>query len=93
MFCHKGKSTRQVVIKTIMNTKIIEGTPIRKHLIHMIELFNEMKIHEVEITGETKVNMILEILLNSFRQFNLNYYMNKMLMNLPELRGKSIWLG
>lgn len=93
MFCHKGKSTRQVVIKTIMNTKIIEGTPIREHMIHMIELFNEMKIHEVEITGETKVNMILEILLNSFRQFNLNYYMNKMLMNLPELRGKSIWLG
>ena len=36
-----------------MNVKISKETIIRNHMIHMIRLFNEIKIHGVEINGET----------------------------------------
>ena len=36
-------------------------------MIHVTKLFNEMEILRVEIDGETKVNMILDTLSNSFK--------------------------
>ena len=42
MFGYKRKSTRQVFLRTIMNTKMIKGTPVRDHMMHVITLFNEM---------------------------------------------------
>ena len=54
-------------------------------MIHMIRLFNEMKILEAEINGETQVDMVLEILPKIFRQSKLNYNMNKMVMSLIKL--------
>ena len=85
MFNDKGKPSRQATLRTIMSTKMIEGTPIRDHMIHMITLFNKIKILGVKIDGETKVDMILETLLNSFKQFKLNYNMNKLMMSFPKL--------
>ena len=85
MFGGKGKPTMQVPLKAIMDAKMSEGTLIRDHMICMIELFNEMEILGVEIDGETQVDMVLETLLDSFKQFKLNYNMNKMVMSLPEL--------
>ena len=40
-----------------------------------------MGILRAKINGETKVDMILETLLDSFKQFKLNYSMDKILMN------------
>ena len=85
MFGGKGKPTMQVPLKAIMDAKMSEGTLSRDHMICMIELFNEMEILGVEIDGETQVDMVLETLLDSFKQFKLNYNMNKMVMSLPEL--------
>ena len=82
MFSDQGKLVRQVVLRTIMSTKMTEGTPVTNHKIHMIALFNEMEILGAEINGETQVNMILETLLDSFNQFKLNYNMNKLMMSL-----------
>ena len=31
-----------MVMKQIMNTRMFEGTPVRDHMIKMIELFNEL---------------------------------------------------
>ncbi|KAL6312833.1 hypothetical protein AAG906_020957 [Vitis piasezkii] len=76
MFNDKGRPSRQATLRTIMSTKMIEGTPIRDHMIHMITLFNKMEILGAKIDGETKVDMILETLSNSFKQFKLNYNMN-----------------
>ena len=50
-----------------MNTRIKKGTLVKDHIIHMIALFNEMKIFGVEIDRETQVDMILKTLLNSFK--------------------------
>ena len=36
MLGDKGKPTRQVVLKTIMNVRMLDGTSIRDHMIHMI---------------------------------------------------------
>ena len=53
MFYGKGRSAKEVVLKTIRNDKMSKGTPIRDHMIHMIGLFNEIKICGVEIDEET----------------------------------------
>ena len=68
-----------------MNTRMIKGTPIRDHMICMIILFNKRKILRVEIDGETQVDMILQTLLDAFKQFKLNYTMNKLIMSFLEL--------
>ena len=54
MFSDQGKPVRQVVLRTIMSTKMTEGTPVTNHKIHMIALFNEMEILGAEINGETQ---------------------------------------
>ena len=36
-----------------MNTRMTEGTPAIDHMIHMIELFNKMKILKAKIDGKT----------------------------------------
>lgn len=51
MFGFKGRSTRQVALKLIMNAKMLERTLIRDNIIYMIRLFNKMKILRVEIDG------------------------------------------
>lgn len=66
MFGDRDKSTKKTALKTIMSIKMIEETLIRDHMVGMIELFNEMKTLEAEINGETKVDVILETLPNSF---------------------------
>ena len=85
MFGGKGRPTKQVALKAIMDTKILEGTPIRDHMIRMIRLFNQMKIIGDKMNGETQVDTFLETLSDSFKQFKLNYNMNKMVMSLIEL--------
>ena len=52
-------------------------------MVCMIGFFNEMEILEVEINVKTKVDMMLETLLDSFKQFKLDYSMN--MVNLLKL--------
>ena len=47
----------------------------------MIELFNEMESVRAKIDEEIKVDMVLETLSDSFKQFKLNYSMSKMVMS------------
>ena len=53
VFGDKGKLDRQVALRTVMNTKITERTPLRDYMIHMIILFNKIKIFGAKIDGET----------------------------------------
>lgn len=52
-----------------MNTKMLIETLVRDHMIHMIELFNKIKILKLKIDEETKVDMVFKTLLNSFKKF------------------------
>ena len=49
MFGDKGRLARQVALRTIISTKMTEGTPIRDHMIRIIGLLNEIEILGVEI--------------------------------------------
>ena len=71
-----------------MNAKMSKGTPIKDHTIHMIKIFNEMKTLGAKIDGKTQVDMVLKTMLDSFKRFKLNYFMNKMVMSLTKLMRK-----
>ena len=53
MFSDRSRPTRLVALMSILKTKMIKGTPIRDHMIHIIALFNEIEILGVELNGET----------------------------------------
>ena len=49
-----------------MNLKMSEGTLVRDNIMRMIKLFNKIEILGAEINKETKVEMVLETLSDSF---------------------------
>ena len=58
-FCRKFLLIREGKLdRLLINTRMLEGTPIGDHMICMIRLFNEMKILRTEINQETKVDMV-----------------------------------
>ena len=68
-----------------MNTKIIEGTPVRDHLLKIFDRLNTLEILYGKIDAESQIDIILESLLDSFNQFKLNCDMNKINFTLVEL--------
>ena len=68
-----------------MNYRMKAGTPVRDHMMMIISYLNEMEILGSEIDGETKIDMILETLPESFDTFKLNYSMNKLEYIVTEL--------
>ena len=75
----------QKAMKDLMNTTMAKTTPIRDHVLKMIGLLNELEILGVEIDGESQVDIILQSLPDSYKQFFLNYNMNKPQWNLAQL--------
>ena len=43
MFGKHGRPARQIVMQKIMNAKILEGTPVREHVLKMISFLNELE--------------------------------------------------
>ena len=68
-----------------MNTKMVEGTHVRDHVLKMIGLLNELEVLGAEIDNDSQVEMILQSLPGCFQQFFLNYHMNKMSLSLEQL--------
>ena len=75
-------------MKTLMNSKMSEGSSVRDHCLKIISYLNELEILGATVDRETQVDMLLETLPDSFNQFKLNYNMNKMTLSLPELMKK-----
>uniref|UniRef100_A0A2N9H6H8 Integrase catalytic domain-containing protein n=1 Tax=Fagus sylvatica TaxID=28930 RepID=A0A2N9H6H8_FAGSY len=85
MFGEQSRSARQTAMKNLMSTKMVEGTPVREHVLKMISFINELDMLGAEMDAETKVDAILSSLTDSFNQFIMNYNMNKMDVTLSEL--------
>ena len=85
MFGEQGYSARQETIRQIYNTKMAEGTSMREHCLRMISNMNTLEVLGADIDGESQVDMILQPLLESFKEFRLNYNMNKRIYSLSEL--------
>ena len=85
MFGEQSRSAQQTAMKNLMSTKMVEGTPVREHVLKMISFINELDMLGAKINSETQVDAILASLPDSFNQFIMNYNMNKMVVTLSEL--------
>ena len=75
MFGDQTRFARQKAMKDLMNTTMVETTPVRDHVLKMISLLNELEILGAEIDWESQVDVILQSLPDSYKQFFLNYNM------------------
>ena len=62
-----------------------EGTLVREHCLRMISHLNTLEVLGANIDGESQVDMILQSLPKSFKEFRINYNMNKKIYKLSEL--------
>ena len=90
MFGEQGYSGRQETIRQIYNTKMAEGTSVREHCLRMISNLNTLEVLSADIDGESQVDMILQSLPESFKEFRLNYNMNKKIYSLSELMNELV---
>ena len=67
IFGDQNRVASLVVMKNLMNTTMVEGTPIRDHILNMISLLNELEILGSDIDGKTQVDIILQSLPDSFK--------------------------
>ena len=67
-----------------------EGSSVREHCFTMISNLNTLEVLGANIDGESQVDMILQSLLKSFKEFKLNYNMNKKIYSLSELMNKLV---
>ncbi|XP_050245972.1 uncharacterized protein LOC126693971 [Quercus robur] len=90
MFGKQGRSVRQETTRKIYNTKMAEGSSVRKHCLTMISNLNKLEVLGADIDGESQVDMILQSLLESFKEFRHNYNMNKKIYSLSELMNELV---
>ena len=90
MFGEQGRSAGQDTMKLILNTKMAQGTSIREHCLKMISYLNTLEVLGANIDGESQANMILPFLPKSFKEFRLNYNMNKKIYTLSELMNELV---
>ena len=72
-------------MKALLNTKIAEGTSVWDHVLKMIAHLKELEILGAKIDNESQVDIVLMSLLESFKNFHLNYSMSKGSYSLAEL--------
>lgn len=85
MFGGHGRQARQQAVRKFMNCRQKAGTPVRDHMLTVMGHLNEMDILGSEIDLETKIDMIMETLSDSFDGFCLKYSMNKLNYTVTEL--------
>ena len=90
MFGEQGCSERQETMRQIYNTKMVEGTSVKEHCLRMISNLNTLEVLGTDIDGEFQVDMILKSLPESFKEFRLNYNMNKKIYSLSELMNELV---
>ena len=72
-------------MRALLNTKMVEGTPVQDHVLKMIAHLNELEILGAEIDGKSQVDIVLMSLPKSFKNFLLNYSISKGSYSLAEL--------
>ncbi|KAH9752611.1 hypothetical protein KPL71_014762 [Citrus sinensis] len=85
MFGRNTRSARQAALKGIMNCKMGKGTRVRDHVLKIMDYLNEAEIQGAQIDDNSKIDMVLESLPKKFKEFKVNYNMNKRNMTLTEL--------
>ena len=90
MFGEQGCSAREGTMRPLLNTKMAQGTPVREHCLKIISYLNILEVLGADIDGESQVDMILQSLPYSFKEFRINYNMNKKIYTLFELMNELV---
>ncbi|XP_030939297.1 uncharacterized protein LOC115964108 [Quercus lobata] len=67
-----------------------EGTSVKEYCLKMISNLNTLEVLDADIDGESQVDMILQSLPESLKEFRLNYTMNKKIYSLSELMNELV---
>ena len=67
-----------------------EGSSVREHCLTMISNLNTLEVLGADIDGESQVDMILQSLLESFKEFRLNYNTNKKIYSFSKLMNELV---
>ena len=67
-----------------------KGTSVREQCLRMISHLNILEVLGADIEGESQADMILQSLPKSFKEFKLNYNMNKKIYTLSELMNELV---
>ena len=90
MFGEQGRFVRQETMRQIYNTKMAKGSSVREHCLTMISNLNTLEVLGADIDVESQVDMILQSLPESFKEFRLNYNMNKKVYTLSKLMNELV---
>ncbi|KAH9698286.1 reverse transcriptase Ty1/copia-type domain-containing protein [Citrus sinensis] len=85
MFRQNTNFAREAALKRITDTKMEEGTKVRDHVLKMMDYLNEVEIHGVQINDKSKINIVIESLPDTFKEFKVNYILNNKDRTLIEL--------
>ncbi|XP_024048243.1 uncharacterized protein LOC112101656 [Citrus clementina] len=69
MFGQNIHFARKAALKCITDTKMEEGIRVRDHVLKMMDYLNEVEIHDVQIDDKTKINIVIESLPDTFKEF------------------------
>jgi hypothetical protein len=53
MFREQSHAAKANTIRSLLSTKMAEGTPVREHCLSMITMFNTLEVLGIEIDGES----------------------------------------
>ena len=67
-----------------------EGTPVREYCLGMISCLNILEVLGADIDRKSQVDMILQSLPESFKEFRINYNTNKKIYTLFELMNELV---
>ncbi|XP_077222914.1 uncharacterized protein LOC143856545 [Tasmannia lanceolata] len=85
MFGEQNRTARFITMKSLVSTKMVEGTPVREHMLKMMGFLNELDVLGAFFDAESQIDIILASLPQPFDTFVLNYNMNKLEVTLSEL--------
>ncbi|XP_009765482.1 uncharacterized protein [Nicotiana sylvestris] len=59
MFDEQNRAAKQTTMKSLLNTKMAEGSSVRDHVLKMMSLLNELEVLGAVIDKESQVEMVL----------------------------------
>nr|XP_016478993.1 PREDICTED: uncharacterized protein LOC107800349 [Nicotiana tabacum] len=62
IFNEKNRAAKQTAMKSLLNTKMAEGSSVRDHVLKMMGLLNELEVLGAVIDKESQVEMVLQTL-------------------------------
>ncbi|KAH9769014.1 hypothetical protein KPL71_011831 [Citrus sinensis] len=89
MFGQNTHFARETALKRITDTKMEEGTKVRDNVLKMMDYLNEVEIHSVQINDKSKINIVIESLLDTFKEFKKNFIIAENFLKKDSLQGLS----